>query len=411
MKKLLIALLLAATAATAQFSTGFKGRGGGTGNGVTTLVDTTGNPVPGRIYYVTADSTYYTWGSNGYWKALSPADSTDIYRLISGEIRLTNVADTTGNPAPGYLYFNETDSFYYSWKSGDYWKLVEGDTSCWIVNAWDEIADIPANIDTNGTDDMLAAAFADSFNVHIAYPDSAALADSLKDTWRAEINDSLGTLPALWRADIADSNRWMAGSTVNAIKPRDGKTVEADSIKAANIIATAAVDVQGTLTLSTTPITHVRADTFSTPHYTLPHVDGAKFQRLETDGAGTVSWQYDPVVYSITIDSTSISTTRNIPFFYAAMPMTIDTVIVVGVTTAAAGTFSVVPQIAHDDTMKSAVAANVIDTPSASTSKTVGDRYTSFTDATLAPKEWAWVKFTTVTTAPRAINITVIGRQ
>jgi len=117
------------------------------------------------------------------------------------------------------------------------------------------------------------------------------------------------------------------------------------------------------------------------------------------------------VVYSITIDSTAISTAREIPFFYVSDPVTIDTVIVIGITTAAAGTYSVVPQIAHDDTMKSAVAANVLDTPDAATSKDVGARYTSFTDATLINKEWAWVKFTTVTTAPRAIMITVIGRK
>lgn len=181
--------------------------------------------------------------------------------------------------------------------------------------------------------------------------------------------------------------------------------------------------------------------------YVMPVGNGTAGQLLKTDGSKTASWaaadsnllandavtsetikdnqiKYNDLstamqdslrsyasrrfVYSITIDSTAILTTRIIPFFYASFPVTIDTVLAVSVSS---GSPSVVFNIVHDDTMAAADGALVINTPGATTSKTVGTRYTTFTDATLTYKEYSWIKFTTVTTAPQSIIISIIGRR
>ena len=51
---------------------------------------------------------------------------------------------------------------------------------------------------------------------------------------------------------IADSSKWTAGSTVNAIKPRDAKTVEADSGKFGALHVTGNTTLDGNLTMQTT---------------------------------------------------------------------------------------------------------------------------------------------------------------
>lgn len=181
--------------------------------------------------------------------------------------------------------------------------------------------------------------------------------------------------------------------------------------------------------------------------YVMPVGNGTAGQLLKTDGNKTASWatpdssllENDTItsetikdnqikyvdlatavqdslksyanrkfVYSITIDSTAILTTRIIPFFYTSFPVTIDTVISnnVGIPSP-----STVFNIVHDDTLGAADGALVINTPAATTLRTVGNRYTDFVDATLTYKEWVWIKFTTVTTAPQSIIISVIGRR
>jgi hypothetical protein len=51
---------------------------------------------------------------------------------------------------------------------------------------------------------------------------------------------------------IADSTDWTAGSTVHAIKPKAGKTVEADSVKAGSLEVTGNARFNGNVTLVTT---------------------------------------------------------------------------------------------------------------------------------------------------------------
>ncbi|HOH08652.1 MAG TPA: hypothetical protein PLF89_14090, partial [bacterium] len=52
--------------------------GGGSGSGVTTIADTTANPDPGRIYFCTADSAYYTWGTGDYWVPISSITAAEM---------------------------------------------------------------------------------------------------------------------------------------------------------------------------------------------------------------------------------------------------------------------------------------------------------------------------------------------
>jgi len=62
---------------------------------------------------------------------------------------------------------------------------------------------------------------------------------------------------------IADSAKWTDGSTVNAIKPRDAKTVEADSAKFGALEVTGNTILDGNLTMVTTATEQVKLGTGS----------------------------------------------------------------------------------------------------------------------------------------------------
>jgi hypothetical protein len=62
---------------------------------------------------------------------------------------------------------------------------------------------------------------------------------------------------------IADSSDWTAGSTVNAIKPKAGKTVEADSVKAGALEVTGNARFDGNVTMVTTAGEQVQLGTGS----------------------------------------------------------------------------------------------------------------------------------------------------
>ena len=62
---------------------------------------------------------------------------------------------------------------------------------------------------------------------------------------------------------IADSSRWTAGSHVHAIKPKDGKSIEADSAKFGALHVTGNTTLDGTLTMVTTATEQVKLGTGS----------------------------------------------------------------------------------------------------------------------------------------------------
>ena len=95
----------------------------GSGNGVTTIADTTGNPDPGKIYYYTGDSTLYTWGAGDYWVALGSGaglSASDMLDAIADSSQWT--AGSTTNrikPRGGKSVQADSSLFGYLRVTGD----------------------------------------------------------------------------------------------------------------------------------------------------------------------------------------------------------------------------------------------------------------------------------------------------
>jgi len=129
---------------------------------------------------------------------------------------------------------------------------------------------------------------------------------------------------------IADSSDWTDGSTVNAIKPRDGKTVEADSGKFGSLEVTGNTILDGNLTMVTTATEQVKLGTGSNA---LPELAGAgdtdtgiRFtggNKMQLVQGGLNSHTFRPYRYTLTAsdgDTLGISLDGTYIYFYGKGP-------------------------------------------------------------------------------------------